>query len=57
MCIRDRSEHAHVLGVVQQASHADTEQAIAGALRVAPEWASMPFSERAAIFLLSLIHI
>ncbi|WP_241660130.1 L-glutamate gamma-semialdehyde dehydrogenase [Propioniciclava tarda] len=45
------SEHAHVLGVVQQASHADTEQAIAGALRVAPEWASMPFSERAAIFL------
>ncbi len=45
------SEHRHVLGVVQQASHADAEQAVAGALEVAPEWAALPFSERAAIFL------
>jgi len=45
------SEHGHVLAVVQQASHADTEQAIAGALRVAPEWAELPFSDRAAVFL------
>jgi len=45
------SEHAHVLGVVQQASHEDTEQAIAGAMAVAPEWAALPFAERAAIFL------
>ena len=45
------SEHRHVLGVVTQASHADAEAAIAGALRVAPEWASLPFSERAAVFL------
>ncbi len=45
------SDHRHVLGVVRQASHADTEQAIAAAMAVAPEWAAMPFDERAAIFL------
>ncbi len=45
------SEHSHVLGVVQQASHDDTQAAIDGALQAAPAWASLPFDERAAIFL------
>ena len=45
------SDHGHVLGVVQQASHADAEQAVAAALAVAPEWAALPFDQRAAIFL------
>nr|NLI49350.1 L-glutamate gamma-semialdehyde dehydrogenase [Propionibacterium sp.] len=49
--VRMPCDHAHVLGVVQQASHDDAEQAIAGALAAAPAWAALPFDERAAVFL------
>ena len=49
--VRMPSDHAHVLGYVQQASHADTEQAVAGAMGVAREWGETPFDQRAAIFL------
>jgi len=49
--VRMPSDHAHVLGFVQQASHADTELAIKSAMGVAREWAAMPFDQRAAIFL------
>ncbi|MFT4217398.1 MAG: L-glutamate gamma-semialdehyde dehydrogenase [Micropruina sp.] len=49
--VRMPSDHAHILGHIQQASHADTEQAIAGAMAVARDWADMPFDQRAAIFL------
>ncbi len=49
--VRMPSDHGHVLGVVQQASHADAEQAIAAALAVAPHWAALPYDQRAAIFL------
>jgi len=49
--VRMPSDHAHVLGVVQQASHADAEQAVAAALAVAPDWAALPFDQRAAVFL------
>jgi 1-pyrroline-5-carboxylate dehydrogenase len=45
------SDHQQVLGVTRQATHADTRQAIEGALAVAPAWAELPFDERAAIFL------
>ena len=45
------SDHAHVLGYVQQASHADTRQAIDAAMAAAPAWAALPFDQRAAIFL------
>ncbi|WP_235750625.1 L-glutamate gamma-semialdehyde dehydrogenase [Nigerium massiliense] len=45
------SDHAHVLGVVQQASAADTQQAIAGALEAGRSWAALPFDERAAVML------
>lgn len=44
-------DHGHVLGTVHHASAADVDKAIAGALRVAPEWAAMSFEDRAAIFL------
>ena len=49
--VRMPSDHGHVLGVVQQASHADAEQAIGAALAVAPHWATLPYDQRAAIFL------
>ena len=49
--VRMPSDHGHVLGHVQQANHADTEQAIAGAMGVAREWGETPFDQRAAIFL------
>ncbi len=45
------SDHSHVLGHVQQTSRADAAGAIEAGLKVAHEWAAMPFSERAAIFL------
>ncbi len=49
--VRMPSDHAHVLGYVQQANHADTEQAIAAAMAVSRDWAELPFDQRAAIFL------
>ncbi len=45
------SDHRHVLGVVRQASHADTEEAIAASLAAGRAWAELPFDERAAVFL------
>ncbi len=49
--VRMPSDHATVLGEVQQASHADAEQAVAAAMAVAPDWSALPFDQRAAIFL------
>ncbi|MEM9072909.1 MAG: L-glutamate gamma-semialdehyde dehydrogenase [Myxococcota bacterium] len=43
--------HQHVLGRLHQTKADDVERAIAGALKVAPEWAAMSFEDRAAIFL------
>ena len=45
------SDHAHVLGTVQQAGGADARAAIDAALAAAPAWAALPFDEKAAIFL------
>ncbi|HPZ48271.1 MAG TPA: L-glutamate gamma-semialdehyde dehydrogenase [Propionibacteriaceae bacterium] len=45
------ADHRHVLGRLNQATQADTEQAIAHSLRVAGDWAAMDFDDRAAIFL------
>ena len=44
-------DHAHRLGRVHHATPAQVQQAIDGALRVAPAWQALPFEERAAIFL------
>ena len=49
--VRMPSDHSKVLGVVQQASHADAEQAVDAALAAAPDWAGLPYDQRAAIFL------
>ena len=49
--VRMPSDHGTVLGVVQQASHADAQQAIDAALAAAPDWAALPFDQRAAVFL------
>ena len=43
--------HELVLGETADATAADVQAAIDGALRVAPEWRAMPFDERAAVFL------
>ncbi len=45
------SDRHHVLAHVRQASHEDTRAAIDGALAAGPEWAALPFDERAAVFL------
>lgn len=45
------SEHAHVLGRGAEATREDAEAAIAAAGTAAPEWARLPFAERAAVFL------
>ncbi|MFZ1410385.1 MAG: L-glutamate gamma-semialdehyde dehydrogenase [Micropruina sp.] len=45
------ADHAHVLGITRQATHADASQAIDGALAAAPAWADLPFDERASVFL------
>ena len=43
--------HGHVLAVAHQASATHVEEAIGHAMKVAPEWAAMPFEQRAGIFL------
>jgi 1-pyrroline-5-carboxylate dehydrogenase len=43
--------HEHELGTFHQAGTAEVEAAIAAAEKARPEWAAMPFEERAAIFL------
>ncbi len=49
--IRMPHRHSHVLGSFQEAEASHVEQAISAALAAKREWAAMPFSERAAIFL------
>jgi len=48
-----RAPHRHelLLGETAQATGADVEAAIGGALTAAPAWRELPFDERAAIFL------
>jgi 1-pyrroline-5-carboxylate dehydrogenase len=43
--------HAHVLGVMRNATTDDAAAAVAAAKRAAPMWRDLPFVERAAIFL------
>jgi 1-pyrroline-5-carboxylate dehydrogenase len=43
--------HQHVLGVAHNASNADAEAAVTAAKQAAPMWRSLPYEERAAIFL------
>src|SRR5690606_23786440 len=43
--------HSHVLGVTGNATHEDVAAAVEAAKRAAPMWRSMPYAERAAIFL------
>jgi 1-pyrroline-5-carboxylate dehydrogenase len=43
--------HRHVLAEAHEAGPAECEAAIAGAMRVARDWAATPFEARAAIFL------
>jgi 1-pyrroline-5-carboxylate dehydrogenase len=43
--------HQHVLGVTHNASNADAEAAVTAAKQAAPMWRSLPYEERAAIFL------
>jgi 1-pyrroline-5-carboxylate dehydrogenase len=43
--------HQHVLGVTHNASNADAEAAVTAAKKAAPMWRSLPYAERAAIFL------
>ncbi|MFC5290988.1 L-glutamate gamma-semialdehyde dehydrogenase [Actinokineospora guangxiensis] len=43
--------HAHVLGVTAQATHADVADAVAAAKKAAPAWRELPFDERAAVLL------
>jgi 1-pyrroline-5-carboxylate dehydrogenase len=43
--------HQHVLGVTHNASNADAEAAVTAAKLAAPMWRSLPYAERAAIFL------
>ena len=43
--------HAAVLGTSAHATHADAEDAVRRAKEAAPEWRSMSFDDRAAVFL------
>src|SRR6266480_4118904 len=43
--------HAHVLGVLRNATTDDATAAVAAAKKAAPMWRDLPFTERAAIFL------
>jgi len=43
--------HRHVLGVTGNADRADAEAAVTAARTAAPDWRSLPFTERAAVFL------
>ncbi|MBX7097546.1 MAG: L-glutamate gamma-semialdehyde dehydrogenase [Myxococcaceae bacterium] len=49
--VRSPHRHQHVLAQVHEASPAHVGQAIESAMKVKPQWAAMPFHERAAIFL------
>ncbi|MTD54905.1 L-glutamate gamma-semialdehyde dehydrogenase [Amycolatopsis pithecellobii] len=43
--------HAHVLGTMRNSTHEDAKAAMAAALRAAHDWRTLPFDERAAVFL------
>jgi 1-pyrroline-5-carboxylate dehydrogenase len=43
--------HAHVLGVARNATADDATAAVEAALRAAPQWRDLPYTERAAVFL------
>lgn len=43
--------HRHVLGVTHNASNADAQAAVTAAKAAAPMWRSLPYEDRAAIFL------
>lgn len=43
--------HSHVLGVLRNSTQDDTKKAISAAAEAAPAWRSLPFDERAAVFL------
>ena len=44
-------DHGHVLGTCHQAGAAEVDAAVAASQKAWPEWSTMPFEERAAIFL------
>ncbi|WP_299052192.1 L-glutamate gamma-semialdehyde dehydrogenase [uncultured Nocardioides sp.] len=44
-------DHAHVLGVIGNATRADAQDAVAAATEAAPAWRAMPFDERCAVIL------
>jgi 1-pyrroline-5-carboxylate dehydrogenase len=44
-------KRAHVLGAGRHSTHADAEAAIAAAKAAAPDWRSMSYGDRAAVFL------
>ncbi|MBB6405148.1 L-glutamate gamma-semialdehyde dehydrogenase [Arthrobacter sp. AZCC_0090] len=43
--------HSHVLGVLRNSTQDDTKKAISAAAEAAPAWRSLPFDERASVFL------
>jgi 1-pyrroline-5-carboxylate dehydrogenase len=43
--------HQHILGIYHQGSSSHVEEAIAAAAAAAPEWAALPWEQRAAVFL------
>jgi 1-pyrroline-5-carboxylate dehydrogenase len=43
--------HSHVLGVTRNATTDDAAAAVTAALRAAPAWRDLPYTERAAVFL------
>ncbi len=49
--VRMPHKHQHVLATVHEAGPEHVEQAIQAALKAKKDWAAMPFSQRAAIFL------
>jgi 1-pyrroline-5-carboxylate dehydrogenase len=49
--VRSPHEHARVLGVTGNSTHADAQAAIAAAKTAAPMWRELPFEERAAVIL------
>jgi 1-pyrroline-5-carboxylate dehydrogenase len=49
--VRSPHEHARVLGVTANSTHADATSAIDAAKAAAPMWRDLPFDERAAVIL------
>jgi 1-pyrroline-5-carboxylate dehydrogenase len=51
MDVRSPHKHRLLLGTCARGGEAEVRQAVEAALRARPAWATMPFTERAAIFL------